>query len=62
MRHNTRVIIISTGEIGYVERQTRSKQILVRIPELNEWPFPRYKFVPIGDIKLAGDQGKQPFD
>lgn len=45
-------VVLKTGQIGYFVSESRSGELLIRVPRTDGWPFPDYVIVKRKDIKV----------
>jgi len=46
-----KVVVKSTGQVGYFVKESRAGELLIRVPRTDGWPFPDYITVKRKDIK-----------
>jgi hypothetical protein len=46
-----KVVLKKTGQIGYFVNESRSGELLIRVPRTDGWPFPDYITVKRKDVK-----------
>jgi hypothetical protein len=49
---HAKVVVKSTGQVGYFVKESRAGELLIRVPRTDGWPFPDYITV---SIKLKGE-------
>jgi hypothetical protein len=47
-----KVVLKKTGQIGYFVNESRSGELLIRVPRTDGWPFPDYVIVKRKDVKI----------
>lgn len=52
------MLIKSTGERGVLERFVKNGGAFIRIPSLNDWPFPKWEMVSPQDLKRTRSPSK----
>ena len=46
-----KVVVKSTGQVGYFVKESRAGELLIRVPRTDGWPFPDYITVKRKDVK-----------
>ena len=41
---------LSNGSVGIIEKFTKDDEVLVRIPSLDGWPFPKWTIAKLSDL------------
>jgi hypothetical protein len=46
-----KIVVKSTGQVGYFVKESRAGELLIRVPRTDGWPFPDYITVKRKDVK-----------
>lgn len=57
-----KVVLKKTGQIGYFVKESRSGELLIRVPRTDGWPFPDYIIVKRKDVKVYREDKLEDVD